>query len=169
MFQFLSPLYLIGLLSAAIPLLIHLSRSRKVKTLRFSTTRFLTDQFMRSYRMSRLKELWLLALRMALFAVFAMALAQPLILPRGGALVSGQSRAVVIVLDDSASMSYVEENLPLFERAKSAAKEIVNGLKSGDVVSVVLAGRRALPSAAPRPRRCRCGRPRPRRAPARAT
>ena len=143
MFQFLSPLYLIGLLSAAIPLLIHLSRSRKVKTLRFSTTRFLTDQFMRSYRMSRLKELWLLALRMALFAVFAMALAQPLIMPRGGALVSGQSRAVVIVLDDSASMSYVEENLPLFERVKSAAKEIVNGLKSGDVVSVVLAGRRA--------------------------
>src|SRR5262249_3899572 len=90
-----------------------------------------------------LKELWLLALRMALFAVFAMALAQPLILPRGGAIASGQSRAVVIVLDDSASMSYVEENVPLFERVKAAAKEIVNGLKPGDVVSLVLAGRRA--------------------------
>ena len=63
MLTFLSPLFLIGLLTAAIPLLIHLSRSRRTKKLRFSTTRFFTDQFLRSYRMSRLKELLLLACR----------------------------------------------------------------------------------------------------------
>ena len=39
-----------------IPLIIHLSRSRRTKKMRFSTTRFFTDQFLRSYRMSRLKE-----------------------------------------------------------------------------------------------------------------
>ena len=76
-FQFLSPLYLIGLVSALIPLIIHLSRSRRTKKMRFSTTRFFTDQFLRSYRMSRLKELLLLVCRMALFGLLAMALARP--------------------------------------------------------------------------------------------
>ncbi|MCH7686709.1 MAG: BatA domain-containing protein [Planctomycetes bacterium] len=71
--SFLNPIFLVGLLSAAIPLIIHLSRSRRTKKIRFSTTRFLTDQFLQSYRMSRLKELLLLAARMALCALFAMA------------------------------------------------------------------------------------------------
>jgi hypothetical protein len=82
---FLTPLFLVGALAAAIPLVIHLSRSRRTKTMRFSTTRFFTDQFLRSYRMSRLKELLLLACRMALFFFLAVALARPLVLPKGRA------------------------------------------------------------------------------------
>src|SRR6478672_419890 len=97
---FLSPLYLFGLLAAAIPLLIHLSRSRRTKKMRFSTTRFFTDQFLRSYRMSRLSELLLLAFRMALFALLAMALAQPFVAPKGAsaAPTGGGPRTVVLVL-----------------------------------------------------------------------
>src|SRR5437868_14659819 len=95
MFDFLNPLkislgplavsgwLLLGLVGAAIPLIIHLSRSRRMKKMRFSTTRFFTDQFLRSYRMSRLKELFLLACRMAVCALLALALAQPLVLPKG--------------------------------------------------------------------------------------
>src|SRR3954471_232011 len=81
--------YLLGLLSALVPLIIHLSRSRRTKKIRFSTTRFFTDQFLRSYRMSRLKELVLLACRMALFALRAVALAQPLLRPKGAAAGAG--------------------------------------------------------------------------------
>src|SRR5262245_26272300 len=143
MFTFLSPLFLIGLVAAAIPLIIHLSRSRRTKKMRFSTTRFFTDQFLRSYRMSRLKELFLLACRMALCAILAMALAQPLVLPKGfGALGSG-ARTVVVVIGNSASMGYVEDGHTLFERGKAAARELLAGLRPGDSVSVVLAGRRA--------------------------
>ena len=76
MITFLTPWFLVGLLAAAIPLIIHLSRSRRTKKMRFSTTRFFTDQFLRSYRMSRLKELLLLALRVALCALLALALAR---------------------------------------------------------------------------------------------
>src|SRR6478609_2023385 len=94
---FLTPLFLVGALAAAIPLVIHLSRSRRTKKMRFSTTRFFTDQFLRSYRMSRLKELVLLACRMALCALLATALSQPLMLPKskalGGGLASG-SRSI---------------------------------------------------------------------------
>src|ERR1700687_2609480 len=109
MFTFLSPLFLLGLLSAAIPLIIHLSRSRRTKKMKFSTTRFFTDQFLRSYRMSRLREVFLLACRMALCALFAMALAQPLFMPKAGLIGSEGARAVVLVLDNSASMGYTEE------------------------------------------------------------
>lgn len=143
MLTFLSPLFLLGLLSAAIPLVIHLSRSRRTKTMRFSTTRFFTDQFLRSYRMSRLKELWLLACRMALCALLAMAMARPLLLPKGQPFLVGGSRSIVLVLDNSASMGYTENGTTLLDRARVAARDLVAGLKPGDTVSVVLAGRKA--------------------------
>src|SRR5918911_5668502 len=98
----LNPAYLFGLTAAAIPLIIHLSRSRRTKKMRFSTTRFFTDQFLRSYRMSRLKELLLLGFRMALFALLAFALTQPLFQPAGaGAGVDRGPRSVVLVIDNS--------------------------------------------------------------------
>src|SRR5450755_1716326 len=70
---------LAGLLAALIPLVIHLSRSRRTRKMRFSTTRFFTDQFLRSYRMSRIREVLLLLCRMALFALLGFAIAQPLL------------------------------------------------------------------------------------------
>ncbi|HKI35531.1 MAG TPA: BatA domain-containing protein [Gemmataceae bacterium] len=144
MLTFLSPLFLVGLLAAAIPLIIHLSRSRRTKKMRFSTTRFFTDQFLRSYRMSRLKELLLLACRMALCGLFAAALARPLFLPRGQSFLVGGGRSVVLVIDNSASMGYTEDGVTMLERAKTAAREVVDGLRPGDdTVSIVLAGRRA--------------------------
>lgn len=141
-FTFLSPLFLIGALSAAIPLIIHLSRSRRTKKMRFSTTRFFTDQFLRSYRMSRLKELLLLACRMFLFFFLAMALARPLFLPKGPSAVAGGSRAVVLVIDTSASMGFEEDGQPVFEKARKAALDVLAGLKPGDTATVVLAARK---------------------------
>src|SRR5262245_19919621 len=129
-FELLNPLYLIGVASAAIPHLIHLSRSRRTKKMRFSTTRFFTDQFLRSYRMSRLKELMLLACRMALFAILAMALAQPFIAPSGAALAGAGAgpRTVVVILDDSASMGVRDGETTLFDRAKKAASSLLGEL-----------------------------------------
>src|SRR5947207_8704398 len=140
---FLSGWFLLGALSAAIPLVIHLSRSRRTKKMRFSTTRFFTDQFLRSYRMSRLKELLLLACRMLLFGLFAAALAQPLLRSKNVSAAGLEGdRTVVLVLDNSASMGYVEDGKPLLERAREAARGVVGGLRDGDRVAVVLAGRR---------------------------
>jgi uncharacterized membrane protein len=142
--DFQSKAYLWGLAAALIPLVIHLSRSRRTKKIRFSTTRFFTDQFLRSYRMSRLRELLLLACRMLLFALFATALAAPLYTPKerapGGS--AGGSRAVVLVLDNSASMGYVERGQTLLDRARKAARTVLDGLRGGDTASVVLAARR---------------------------
>ncbi|HEY7313051.1 MAG TPA: VWA domain-containing protein [Gemmataceae bacterium] len=143
-FTLLNPWYLIGLGAAAIPLIIHLSRSRRTKKMRFSTTRFFTDQFLRSYRMSRLKELALLACRMALFALLAMALTQPLYMPKGTSFLGKDgSRAVVLVIDNSASMGVGDKGETMLDRARQAARTILDGLGSGDSATIVLAGRRA--------------------------
>jgi hypothetical protein len=142
--MFLNPIFLIGLATAAIPLIIHLSRSRQTKKVRLSTTRFLTDNFVRSYRMSRLKELMLLAARMALCALFALALAQPFLKSDGSALLeSTERRTVVFVLDNSASMSYRENDRSLLDRAREAALKVLDELEEGDVASIVVCGRTA--------------------------
>src|SRR5262245_39950444 len=113
--------------------------------MRFSTTRFFTEQFLRSYRMSRLRELLLLACRMALFALLAVALTGILYTPKGGSAIGsgGGPRTVVVVLDDSASMAYQEGGVPVFRRAQEAASTVLRGLGSGDTVSLVFAGARA--------------------------
>jgi hypothetical protein len=143
---FLNLPLLAGVSAAAIPLVIHLSRSRRTKTLKFSTTRFFTEQFLRSYRMNRLKELLLLVCRMALFALLAFALAQPFYQPKAGAsaapLFAGGSRAVVFVMDNSASMGAMQDGRTLLERAKAAAGEVLDTLGREDAAAVVLAGRR---------------------------
>ena len=149
-FTFLSQNYLAwllcGVVAPPIPLLIHLSRSRRTKKMRFSTTRFFTDQFLRSYRMSRLKEVFLLLFRMALFALLAMALAQPFLAPPGTVAAGGTGsgpRVAILVLDDSASMGLAEGEVTLFAKAQKSADSILAGLAGGSTASVILAGRRA--------------------------
>ncbi|MEI7436624.1 MAG: BatA domain-containing protein [bacterium] len=142
MLTFLTPLFLAGLAAAAIPLLIHLTRSRRVKKITFSSTQFFGEDFLRSRRMSRVKEWLLLLARMALFAILALALARPVLLPQNRAAHGGR-RAIVIVLDDSASMSYRDGNGSLFDRARSAAHALLDSLRPGDRAALVLAGRRA--------------------------
>lgn len=144
MLTFLNPMLLVGLLAAGIPLLLHLSRSRRARTIPFSTTRFFTEKFLRTYRMSRWTEWLVMAARMALCALLAVALARPLWGARGGASSRGSgSRSIAIVLDDSASMSYLVAGRSSFDRAKGVAGEILGSLQPGDSATIVLAGRRA--------------------------
>lgn len=142
--MFLAPLYLIGLLSVAIPLVLHLRRSTRVKKIVFSTTRFFDEQFIKSSRRARFQDMFLMALRIALLALFVLALSQPIIGIRGLPSLLGQPRNVAIVIDDSASMALVDEHGTLLDRAKQQAIALVATLSKtkGDHATVVLAGRR---------------------------
>src|SRR5262249_41142586 len=118
---------------------------RRTKKMRFSTTRFFTEQFLRSYRMNRLRELLLLLFRMALFALLAIALTGIFYKPKAGAglRAGGGPRTVVIVLDGSAGMGCQEDGVRVFKRAQEAASTILNTLGPDDTVSLVFAGARA--------------------------
>ncbi|MBI1367710.1 MAG: VWA domain-containing protein [Planctomycetes bacterium] len=143
---FLAPWFLLGTLAAAIPLLLHLRRSRQRKKIVFSTTRFFDEQFLRSARRARVQDRLLMFLRMALLILFALALAQPLLrIPGLSGIFGSGKRTVAIVLDDSASMAAGDARGSQLDRAKAAAKQLVDDLSTlrGDRVTIVLAGRRA--------------------------
>lgn len=143
---FLAPWFLLGLVALAVPLILHLRRSRRAQKIIFSTTQFFDEQFIRSARRARIQDLLLLALRLALLVFFVMALAQPLLRTPGlaGMLGFGTGRQVVIVLDDSASMTATGAHGVLFDRSRDAALAVVEDLSpaAGDKATVVLAGLR---------------------------
>lgn len=94
---FLHPWFLAGLAGVLVPLLIHLLARRRVRRLPFSSVVFLAAIRRTAIRWARVTARWLLALRIALVAVTALALARPSCDPHDAAL-------TMVVLDGSASM-----------------------------------------------------------------
>jgi hypothetical protein len=60
---FLNPLLLFGLAAAAIPVLLHLLNLRKLRTVEFSSVRFLKDLQKSSIRRIRIRQILLLIVR----------------------------------------------------------------------------------------------------------
>jgi len=144
---FLAPWFLVGLIAVAVPMIIHLRRSRRATRIVFSTLRFFDDRFVRSARRARLQDRLLMLLRMLLLALLAIALAQPALrLPGLNRLLGlvGGKRMVALVIDNSASMSAVGSDGPLLERARDAAQLVLDDLSplNGDEATLILAGRR---------------------------
>ena len=75
--SFLSPLFLIGLLAAALPIILHFTLRGRAPRLPFSDVRFLARAFVHRDRRRRLRELILLALRVAAVVLLALAFARP--------------------------------------------------------------------------------------------
>src|SRR5271170_3904861 len=77
--NFAAPIMLIGLLAAGIPVLLHLLNRIRSPIVQFPTLRFLRVTAQKTSRRRHLQQFLLLLLRMAVFAVLAMAVAGPLI------------------------------------------------------------------------------------------
>jgi hypothetical protein len=136
--NFLSPAFLIGLPLLAVPIVIHLLSRRQQKKISWGAMRFLVQAATRKRRLWRLTDILLLALRTAAFLFFIFALARPL-LPAtwlGGSV----PREVILVLDQSMSLSRQVNGSSLFERQLQKAGELLGDLKPSDTVRVLLAG-----------------------------
>ncbi|MXY25945.1 MAG: hypothetical protein F4Y45_15685 [Acidobacteria bacterium] len=75
--SFLSPLFLIGVLAAALPVILHFTLRGRAPRLPFSHVRFLERAFVHRDLRRRLRELILLALRVAAIVLLALAFARP--------------------------------------------------------------------------------------------
>jgi hypothetical protein len=126
---FLNPLFLFGLAAGILPILIHRLTQRKALTRRFSAVRLLLRSQRLILRPQRLKNLLLLCLRVLAVISLVFLMARP-VLTHQGILASGKKRARVVVIDNSLSMSYREDNGERYDLAKKAAREILGGLKS---------------------------------------
>ena len=130
---FLTPLFLIGLLAAAIPIAIHLIRREKPPKVMFSTIRFLKKTSKKLVLFQHLQQILLLLLRSLVIVLLVLAFARPLIDRSIARLLDVDPQSAVVLIDLSMSMQYGET----FERAKTEALDIISSMTSGDEVALI--------------------------------
>ncbi|NUQ24850.1 MAG: BatA domain-containing protein [Saprospiraceae bacterium] len=133
--QFLYPAFLFALLSLAIPVIIHLFYFRRFKKVYFSNVRFLKEIKEETSSRSRLRNLIVLAMRLLALLFLVLAFAQPFI-PQDVEVKQG-AKAVSVFVDNSFSMSALSQDVPLVDRAKQRAREIVEAYSIEDQFQVL--------------------------------
>jgi hypothetical protein len=136
---FLNPAILIGLLAVSIPIIIHLLNLRKLKKIEFSTLQFLKELQKNKIRKIILKQWLLLALRVLIILSIVTAFARPTLVGVSiGGTTSAAKTTAVFILDDTFSMSVIDENGSYFNQAKEAIKDILTQFEEGDEFGLIL-------------------------------
>lgn len=136
---FLNPAVLFGLLAASIPILIHLFNLRKLKKIEFSTLAFLKELQKNKIRKIKLKQWILLALRVLIILFLVFAFARPTLegFAIGGTTSAAKTTAVFII-DDTFSMSVIDNQGSLLNQAKAEAKTLLKNFQEGDEAALIL-------------------------------
>lgn len=128
-------------LAAVIPILIHLWSKRRYRETTWAAMEFLLRAMKKNSRRIRIEQLLLLAMRVAVLLLLAVALAEPGCSTApflGGSLAGGGQTHTVLVLDGSYSMEHRREDESRFEAAKKLAIEVVENARQGDGFTLVL-------------------------------
>jgi hypothetical protein len=128
--QFLYPTFLWALLALAIPIIIHLFSFRRYRKVFFTNVRFLKEIKEETSSRQKIKNLLVLAARCLAVLGLVFAFAQPF-LPQQDKVLQGE-RSVSIFVDNSFSMNALSQDIPLFEKAKQRAREIVQAYAPDD-------------------------------------
>ena len=132
----LSPWFLAGALAVGLPLWLHLLQRQNPVKLPFSSLMFMEKRQESSLKERRLRYLLLLASRLALLVLLALAFAKP-VWDRPPAAVLGRIATLhLVVLDTSLSMSYGDR----WQRAVAEAEAIVDGMEGGDRAQIIATG-----------------------------
>jgi hypothetical protein len=135
--SFITPLLLGGAALVAVPLVLHLIMRRKPVPHDFPALRFLRERAVANRRRLRLSHILLLLVRMAALALFALALARP-VLRGAGWLVDGEGPvAAAFVFDASPRMTLREANQTRLDRAAAMARVLFGKLPAGSKVAVL--------------------------------
>src|SRR5947209_7242005 len=103
--SFLAPLFLLGALAVALPVVFHLIRRTSREKTPFSSLMFLLPTPPRVTRRSRLENIWLLLLRCLVLCLLAFGFARPFFQrPISANSDEGNGRKILLLLDTSASM-----------------------------------------------------------------
>lgn len=132
---FLNPLVLLGLLAAAIPILLHLFNLRKLRTVEFSTLTFLKELQKTKIRRIKIRQWLLLLLRTLLVLLLVMAFARPTLRgPLSGIVGERAKTTAVLILDDTPSMSATDDRGEYLQQAVDAARRVVALMHEGDEI-----------------------------------
>jgi hypothetical protein len=134
--SFLAPLFAIGLVAIAVPILVHLVHKERKETTPFPSLMFLLRTPYQHSRRQRIRD-WLLFLTRAfVFLLLVAAFARPVFdrPPDAQAAVAGGGRELVVLLDRSFSMQVGDR----WSRAQAAARQALDGLGPNDRATLVL-------------------------------
>ena len=131
--SFINPLFLLGLAAAALPVLFHFVRKMKAKKVPFGSLMFLKATPKELIKKRRLRDILLMMLRVAMFALLALAFARPF-LPQDQLpfLPERDDESIVILIDQSYSMQVGD----LFEQAKQQVLERIDAAEGGEIAVV---------------------------------
>src|SRR3954468_19309011 len=135
--SFLSAAFLLALPLIGVPIAIHFYRGKRRDVVMWGAMQFLAAAVTKGRRMERLEEFFVRALRAAAGAALVLALARPMI--RSTWLGHSTEREVVLVLDNSMSMSRVVGGHSAVDEMRKKATSVVDSLSSADGVQVLLA------------------------------
>ena len=119
-----SVLWFLGAIS--IPIIIHLLSRLRIKKVEFSTVRFIKQLETSSIRKVKIQQILLLLIRMLAIASLVMMMAQPVtqgFMP--GWLAAEQDAKLVIVIDNSASMSVMDGDRSFLDQSKREALNLL--------------------------------------------
>ena len=137
---FLSPWFLLGALAVALPVLLHLRKQDIAPAHPFAAIRFLRRAPVEARRPRQLRDLLLLALRVAALALLAAAFARPYV--RGEDAVGG---ITIVAVDTSFSMGAPGR----MAKAKDAALRAIAAAPAGDWLALIRVDDRAVVLAEP--------------------
>ncbi|MBI4616046.1 MAG: BatA domain-containing protein [Planctomycetes bacterium] len=136
-----SPLYLWGLATLAIPILIHLIFQKRYKRVKWAAMEFLLVAMQKTRSRLKLENILLLLIRMAILLLLALAFSRPFLSRFGGIFEGASQRSVhlTLVIDRSYSMEHVEGNVSARTRALQEARARIDGLdpEKGDTLTLV--------------------------------
>lgn len=133
--QFLFPTFLFALAALAIPIILHLFYFRRFKKVYFTNVRFLKEVKEETSARSRLRNLLVLLMRLLAIAFLILAFAQPFI-PQDVEVKQG-TQAVSLFVDNSFSMNALSQDIPLIDKAKQRAREIVDAYSPEDRFQII--------------------------------
>jgi hypothetical protein len=135
---FLNPSILLGLLAAAIPILIHILNFRKLQKVEFSTLSFLKELQKSKIKKIKLKQWLLLLLRTLIIIFIIFAFARPTLenVNIAGSTSAAKS-STLFILDNSFSMSYVGDDGSYFNKGKKIIKDIISKMEEGDDIFIL--------------------------------
>ena len=132
--SFLTPLFLLGLVGLAVPVIIHLIQRERKNVVQFPSLMFLQRIPYQSVQRRRIRNWPLLLLRLAALALIVAAFARPFLRRQALAAAAGSgAREVVMLIDKSYSMGYGDR----WARATAAARDVIGGVGPADRASVV--------------------------------
>ncbi len=137
--SFLNFALLGGVSALSIPIIIHLFHKSRFQVVRWGAMHLLESVIRQNQRRIRLEQLLLLLLRAAIPAILALLMARPIW--QGAQKLLGEAKtSTVILLDNSYSMEAGRAGQTNFAAARDEAARIINNLKRGSEVQVVLMG-----------------------------